>query len=470
MPDVRLPQATGTRIAEAAPPATLPEYAKLEPLFGGLEGSPIVISNNPESVNREGLLFATEDLKIADAGKFQRKLSGHDFQEGCPPGSMREFAFYMHHLNYMGDDARFYLFVEPAGAEDVKFNAWGPIVSQMDTGSLDPGKSPSYRVSQGLLRDRLSVDGGRGGSRIVFHENATVKKGEFFPVFMLRSETRNKSVDARLKIKVLEGGSLKVRVVAAAGGKEAAAAYALSKQQFAFGNIQCPCCRADGAWGTPTGVYEFERWAGTFEAIIRQAVTVRGWRFAAATGNALTKDASGKPVCRCPNQSPAGTGDNQRARGIGHYSWNNVSTFQREDPKTKQKVTISSGNRDSDAYSTAHYGGEYLLTWNVKNNSGACVNVKLSFASYPGTNHPSKVKSTATRFWDGDFSIKVGGAPEAVERVFTKAGQMTKVLTTFSLQPGKTEKITLRSFVPGLISIPGAVILTTEPCKHQSSA
>jgi len=163
-----LPQATSTTVSSRAPVDEAPLWAKLEPLFGGLTGDRIVISNNPEGPSTEGLLMATEDnpLPAENAGKFHRKLSNTALEAGCPPGSLTAFAFSMHQLNQLGATGRVHVLVEPAGDKRVEFKVWGAGASQLDTGSLDPGKSPSYRVSEALLKGQLAVSGD-GGSTFV---------------------------------------------------------------------------------------------------------------------------------------------------------------------------------------------------------------------------------------------------------------------------------------------------------------
>ena len=82
-------------------------WSQLNALPGTMEGMPLVNSNNPESVSREGLLLASEPMVSADAGKVTRTLSTGTLATVCSSGGMREFAFYMHHLLAApsGDDA-----------------------------------------------------------------------------------------------------------------------------------------------------------------------------------------------------------------------------------------------------------------------------------------------------------------------------------------------------------------------------
>lgn len=449
----RLPQAAGTTIAATAPPSQVPEWAQLAPMFGGMSGSPIIVSNNPESVGRPGLLFGTEDLHIKDGGTFQRKLSSTNFQEGCPPGTLREFTFYMHHMNIMHARGGFYLFVTPVGAA-AKVNAWGAAVSQRDTGSLDPQHSPSFRVSEALIKGTVAVGGGSGGSGMINLSNHVVPQDKPFAIFHLQADadTGNKSCDARIKIR--SDTPLKVKVVASTVNDEAAA-YALATQQYAHGNVTCPCCRSDSGWGVPTGVYSHDTWEGAISLALDRVGMVQGWRFDTAPGNHLVGH-----ECVPTSSAAPGTGNNQRAAALGYYNWNNTPRF------IGNGRNVVSNNRDSDPFSTASYGGEYKLEWVLKNTSSACLNFKLTFVSYPGTNHPSKAKPTATRFWDGVFSVQKDQEAKTPVNVFTKVGAMSKQLISANIQPGDTMKISIRTFVPGLISIPAAIILTSETCQR----
>lgn len=461
-----LPQATSATVSSRAPADEAPPWAKLEPLFGGLTGDLLVISNNPEGPSTEGLLMATEDnpLPKENAARFHRKLSNTTLEAGCPPGSLKAFSFYMHHLNQLGATGRIHVFVEPAGDKRVEYKVWGAGASQLDTGSLDPGKSPSYRVAEALLKGQLAVSG-EGGSTFV-NGAGHADPGHPTPVLGLLAAPGG-SVDARLKVRSTNGVPLKCRVVVSKE-RAAAEAYALSKRQFAQGNIQCPCCRAPYAWGTPSGVYPHERWEGAICLDIQQPRTVRGFRFDSAPVNRLVEQkpaqAGGKStyVCVPGNSEPLGSGNNQRGAAVGYYNWNNWNEFR------VNGQLIKSNHRDSDPFSTASYGGEYVLTFTMKNSSGACVDARLMFASYPGEKHPRDVKGGPTRFWDGGFSVQEDGATAQYVRVFTKAGvQMFVPLISKKMQPGTQVSWKIRTFVPGLISIPGALIVSTAACEGQ---
>ncbi|MBK8259323.1 MAG: hypothetical protein IPK82_42550 [Polyangiaceae bacterium] len=466
----QLPQASSNLIASNATAAEAPTWAKLDPLFGGLTGSPIIVSNNPEGPSGEGLLFSTEQnpLPKDKAGKFQRRLSNVNYVSGLPPGTLRTFTFYMHHLNQLKTQARVHVFVEAAGANAAQVNALGVAVSQMDTGTLAPGQSPSYRVSEALLGGGLSVGDG-AGSQIVSWQGKTIEGGKYAVLANL-SAGAGHSVDARIKVSSTNGVPLKVRVVVTKN-KSAAEAYALSKVQFATGNIQCPCCRTAAAWGTPTGVYQYDSWHGTLDVSVKQPTMIRGWRFDTAPGNKIEKRQVVKKeicvyedFCVPADGTPLGHGNNQRPAALGYYSWNNLSSF-----RLGGKL-INSNHRDSDAFSTAMYGGEYLLTFRVRNDSASCVNARLRFASYPGTKHPKDVKEGPSRLWDGAFSVQINQDPKKIVRVFTKhTGPMYVDLGSKKLKPGESATIQIRTFVPGLISAPGALLLSTSPCQGQQA-
>ena len=70
-----------------------------------MQGAPILVSNNPESVNRAGLLLGMDAMNSVDPGKVTRRLTGATTLDSvCTAGGMREFSFYMHHKIYGGGE------------------------------------------------------------------------------------------------------------------------------------------------------------------------------------------------------------------------------------------------------------------------------------------------------------------------------------------------------------------------------
>lgn len=153
-------------------------YQQLSPLPGGMQGAPILVSNNPESVNRAGLLLGLDAMNSVDPGKVTRRLTGAaSLDSGCASGGMREFSFYMHHIlgDPIGTEARvdrIFLVLEPVGGS-ATFTAYGAAISQRDilenaAYTLDPGRSPSYSVARVLVTGAMpSWVGTTNGSQIV---------------------------------------------------------------------------------------------------------------------------------------------------------------------------------------------------------------------------------------------------------------------------------------------------------------
>jgi hypothetical protein len=155
-------------------------YSQLSPLPGNMEGAPILVSNNPESVNRAGLLLGMDAMNSTDPGRVTRRLTGATtLDSGCPSGGMREFSFYMHHIlgDPIGTDPRvdrIFLILEPVGSS-ATYTAYGAAISQRDileqaAYTLDPGRSPSYSVARVLVTGAMpSWVGSTNGSQIISH-------------------------------------------------------------------------------------------------------------------------------------------------------------------------------------------------------------------------------------------------------------------------------------------------------------
>ena len=87
----RIPCVALTAISTAclAFAAQAQSYQQLLPLPGGMQGAPILVSNNPESVNRAGLLLGMDAMNSTDSGKVTRRLTGvTTLDANCPSGGM----------------------------------------------------------------------------------------------------------------------------------------------------------------------------------------------------------------------------------------------------------------------------------------------------------------------------------------------------------------------------------------------
>lgn len=478
-------------LAQATPLRSFPEYPQLEPLFGGFNRTPIMVSNNPESLSRLGLLCASEPVRPSRAGLYARTLVG-------TPPSLTRFSFYMHHI-VKGDlrDVRFMLLIMSARAGvEAEFNAYGAAVSLGSSWNI--GETPSFRVEQACLTGRLW----REGAREQFIKIAGWRVGSDAPIAVFNLHAgQGFSADARVHIASTNGVPLRARVVAAPGSADAAEAWAFAEQQYAYGNIQCPCCRGanvrgtrgGNGWGTPCGIYQSDKWSGITVTSVSVPRTIRGWKFLAAPGNTYDEpsaprnvDASGNlagpPFGRCRPSSnlPVG-GDNQRPAAIAYYA-----SSPNVDPNARHSQNgFPCEGRDSDAFSTSCYGGEFDLSWRVRNDTGGCVHVRLTFASYPGTNPPWKPWSATTRAWDGmmAFYLKdpirsIGQDAETLEgwrlyngqytHVINKPGSLAFELGGFRLQVGETKDMRLRLMVPGLVVAPHGFVLHTQPCQRNA--
>jgi hypothetical protein len=495
-------------------------YSQLSPLPGGMQGAPILVSNNPESVNRAGLLLGMDPMNSVDAGKVTRRLTGAALLDsGCPSGGMREFSVYMHHIfgDPTGTDARvdrIFLVLEPVGGS-ATYSAFGAAISQRDilesaALTLDPGRSPSYSVSRVLVTGAMpSWVGSANGSKIInVPASAPVTINGPTEIFQLRSGTvpSGASLDARISFKA-SSGCLRARLVAAPSTiTTATAANDLGKSLYAWGNVPTtynsngtsnvfggtPCTdrqslNSDGThnwsgWGRPSGIYASNKWAGTVPVSFTATGQTFGYRYLAAPSN-LLKATSTTPVTMpsgvcdpSPGSASSPSGDAQRPLALRYYS-SNSSLYETGRP----------ADRDSDKFSTANYGAEYNVTYSVTNNSSSCMKAQLVFTAYPGTQAcAAYAGSPKTRHYDGDFKITTNGVPGAsVQRAYIKcntslsptqgadttrgipADRVTEaVLAEQVLGTSTTNRSvtwSAQNFVPGLIAIPEAMLVRSVP-------
>jgi hypothetical protein len=498
-------------------------YQQLNPLPGSMSGSaPILVSNNPESVNRSGLLLGMEAMTSANSGMVTRQLTGvSTLDSGCPSGGMREFSFYMHHIlgDPSGTDARvdrIFLILEPVGGS-ATYSAYGAAISQRDilmapALTLDPGRSPSYSVSRVLLTGTMpSWVGSSNGSKII-NVPASAPRTINGPteVFQLTANPTPKgaSLDARITFRA-SSGCLRARVVAAPSTiTNANDANNLGKTQYAWGNVPTSY-KADGStnvpggtpctsrqslipgtsnytwtgWGRPSGIYQFNKWNGTVPVTFTAAGQTFGYRYIAAPANVLTAPSTSpvtmpSGVCDPPAGSPSSpSGDAQRPVALRYYS-SNTSAYAPGRP----------ADRDSDKFSTANYGAEYNVTYNVTNNSASCMKAQLVFTAYPGTQAcPAYTGGDVTRHYDGDFRITTAGVTgSSVVRSYIKCNISQTVTqpandTTWGIPAARVTETVLaervlgtstsnrsvtwgaQNFIPGLISIPAAMLVRSVP-------
>ncbi len=499
-------------------------WSQLNALPGGMKGAPILVSNNPESVSRAGLLLGMDPMNSVDPAKVSRRLTGATLLDSsCPSGGMREFVLYMHHIlgDPTGTDARvdrIFLILEPVGGE-ASYTTFGVAISQRDilesaALTLDPGRSPSYSVVNALTTGAMpSWVGSANGSKIISvpTDKPVTIKGPT-EIFQLRSGTvpKGTSLDARITIKAATG-CLRARLVAAPSTiTTVTAANDLGKSLYAWGNVPTtykldgttnvrggtPCTARQSliqgttynwtGWGRPAGIYGFSKWAGTVPVSFTATGQTFGYRYLAAPSN-LLKEISSDPVTMpsgvcdpSPGAASSPSGDAQRPLALRYYS-SNTSTY----------ATGRPADRDSDKFSTANYGAEYNVTYNVANNSNICMKAQLVFTAYPGTQNCSTYTGEPlTRHYDGDFNIGVNGAKPFPKRAYVKCNISTAGVsqvagpnadTSRGIPAAKVPETVLaeqvlgtsttnrsvtwavQNFVPGLISTPEAMLVRSVP-------
>ncbi|MBM4359246.1 MAG: hypothetical protein FJ096_14180 [Deltaproteobacteria bacterium] len=377
----------------AAPPklaaAPEPKWADLEPLPGGGDGVPILISNNPEIFTSTGLL----------AGSVQPKLGGtRGTTQPIPP--LTDFAYYLFHINRTGGTKRVFLLASPAVDGPVSATVNGAL----NANAWAPGASTSVHTAKSML------------TRYPIARTIDVLPGKAAALGYI-DVWNGHSVDGRFAIRAT--GGLHVWDVAAPYGASTAEAFALAQSRFAPGEIKSPNA-ATGAMGRCAGLYRHERWGGATPIEVAETPFVRGFRF------------------------------DERAQAFP-----GVATYTDSDPN-------SSGN----------YGSIYELEFVVSNATSRDARVSLEFASYPAQIAPNDLKeywaflakrgwAIPTRLWDGHATVALGGKERLVP-IFTKPtspNAMRASLASLVLAPSASETIRVRIPVPGLISIPGALLV-----------
>jgi len=377
----------------AAPPkpkgAPEPKWDELEPLPGGGDGVPIVISNNPEIFTGTGLLAGSVQPSASSARGTTQPLP-----------ALTDFAYYLFHINRTGGTKRVFLLASTIGDWPVSATVNGALSAN----AWSPGASASVQTAKALVTHYPI-------SRVV-----DVLPGK--PAALGYIDVRHgHCVDGRFVVR--STGGLHVRDVAAPYGASAEDALTLAGARFAPGEIKSPN-PATGAMGRCAGLYRHDRWSGSVALEIGETPFVRGFRF------------------------------DERAQAFP-----GLATY-----------------RDSDPNSSGNYGSIYELELAITNATGREALVSVEFASYPAQIAPNDLKdywaflakrgwALPTRLWDGPAAVTLGGK-ERVVSIFTKPSSpnaMRSSLASRVLSAGANEKLRLRIPVPGLISIPAAILV-----------
>lgn len=503
---------------------TEPAYSSLRGLPGSMDGDPIVISNNPESVSREGLLMGTEPMKPEK--NVWRKLQNYPYKvnnpddplfpidPGCMAGGMKSFSFYMHHLMTAQTDTaktvnRVWVLVEPVGGKSATYKAYGAAVSESDYtggGSIwsGGGKTPSYAAAFATLSGGLPAtykSGSVNGSEFI-NETKTITKTEALAVL---KGNPGASVDARIRVTVTSG-CVNVRVVATLPATDTLAeADTLSKKQYAWGNVPtgagpggAPCTNTSGTgWGRPAGVYAFDTWRNdTYDQInITGELPCQGLNQGACSTNsictwvneAVRDGVKVKAHCRA---LPGYVADPKKPHYAG--GWNflaappnklegdkcvmNPATqtpgpHSQRSPALRYYGTNTSAQtqgRDSDMLSTSNYGAVYKLKLGAKNTTKNCVRASLELSGYPGKQICSKTNSNNTRHHDAPFKVKQNGkgipAENAVLHAYVDCNNApTQTLAEIALKPNASVSWEIETVVPGLVSAPSGFLVKSKP-------
>ena len=318
----------------------------------------------------------------------------------APISGLTNFGYYLFHINRTGGTKRVFLLASTVGDWPVSASVSGAL----NANAWGPGASASVYTGKAMV------------TRYPISRTIEILPGK--PAALGYIDVYNgHCVDGRFAIRAT--GGLRVWDVAAPAGASTSEAATLARTRFAPGEIKSPNA-ATGAMGRCAGLYRHDRWNGKLEVEIDSTPFVRGFRF----------DERGQ-------------------------AFEGLATYKDSDPK-------SSGN----------YGSLYDLELTLTNTLAREAVITVEFASYPAQFAPADLKeywaflskrrwSIPSRLWDGHAAVAHRGKNRLVQ-VFTKPtspNAMRASLLSATLAAGATETARLRIPVPGLISIPAAIII-----------
>ncbi len=321
--------------------------------------------------------------------------------------SLTEFGYYLFHINHAGSQRRVHLLASTPASRSVRAHVRGALFAN----AWGLKSSACVHTARAML-GTLPID------RVVEIRPGSVVSLGYIDV------NRKECVDGRFFVDA--DGPVFVRDVAAMAGSSASVALVAGSNGFAPGEIKSP---GPGAFGRCSGLYAHDGWRGTIAVSVDQLPFNEGFRF---------DDAS------------------QAHPGIAAFG-------------------------DSDPRSTANYGSIYELAFEIQNASGLDAQISVELASYPGEIGPTDVATfvqrcksnkpkpldVPTRLWDGPAAITIDGKTE-IRHLFTRPldalrrvspGSMRALIASRRVLAGRGMQFRVRIPVPGLISIPAAILI-----------
>ncbi len=356
-----------------------PERATLLALPGAGVGGPVLTSNNPEVVEGRGLLYGNARPLVTRGGQ--------------PVALSGRFGVYLHHLVDTQDGRGLYislLVTNPNGAA-VRIDVDGSGYSQTETGGLQLGQSPDYRVSHDFLLNTPNV----------VHRDVVIEPARPFLVWQRLAGDRVE-VDARFVIDSDAPVFVYVVATETADINDAVRSVLVDAPgDYRISGDPAP------PFGREAGVYAHDSWQGVIDLAVPARSAHAAYMVNTATG--------------------AGFSQVQAFPAIAHL-----------DGSAREAVGM--------------YGNVYDLEVVLRHDGSddGLRRVRVWFTSLATAN--------ISRYWDGVATVN--GDPVDIRHV---PAAPSTLLSTVDLAPGASDLVHFRAMVPGLTSIPQALVIESIP-------
>jgi hypothetical protein len=406
----------------------LPRGRELTEVAMTTTGNQMFISNNPERVQSYGILAATVlpngvEGTRRDAAQYKMNAPSATFvgssalEEGCPAGMVTSTEVYIAHIM----DVEGYVSLGARADADVKLEVTGELGFSPWSLTRDPSfisaRSIRNLVNGNAKTTSLSIAAGK-------YAQITAAKGKL-------NSLSDGYVDGRVSLRSTNGACFAPYVIA-----QPSASNSAVPTKFAVGNIAWKGWYNGQGFGRGTGMYEGDRVEGKIEAKLPSTGKSVGYRLGTA----------------------------------------------------KQSVQAVYRLADSSEINFGNYGTVMALSGTVAGPSTGCVDVAVEMVSYVGVDAEAtptyevvrtklglSAASPTRMVWNGPFALEIGKAPAVKGNVVlwgdlkekgdasAPAVNMRRTIATMSGVGGaKVQPFNLSIPVPGLITAPLAVVLTSR--------
>jgi hypothetical protein len=313
--------------------------------------------------------------------------------------AVKKGVLYLFHINTSGQDTQLRVLVTNPGRQAVTLKYKGALYNSQQT-PLTTGvaSGPSYAVANDWAKGNLSIN----GTVKLEASKATQIASIDFPSSTVNGRVRSTMLDGRLEFEASDGVYIYVMATPAGSGLREAVTMALNGS-FATGELK-PESR--NAYGRSAGIYRFAEWLGTTKLELPATPSFLGlaWNTSAKFGG--------------QNQAPAG-------------------------------VMVLNQS------SLSHYGG-YGMRYAVdlQFSTSAARQVRLHLGQSFGKVRPSFI-------YGGPVRLTLDGKSTLVS-VYLTPDKQTQPISNWFTVPKGTKTISFESYIPGLISGEGQILVESK--------